>query len=105
MTAVFLVDAEKCLPSTAAWPKLWEEHEAWRKLRNAREVEDARKAAQAEKVRRSCRPCDGARHWRACSDALAESSWSVQCETLCCLVVDIGAAFDATAARLNAGHQ
>lgn len=51
MTAIFLVDAEKCLPSAAAWPKLWEEHEAWRKLRNAREAEDARKAAQAEKVR------------------------------------------------------
>ena len=51
VTAIFLVDAEKCLPSPAAWPKVWEEHEAWRKLRNAREAEDARKAAQAEKVR------------------------------------------------------
>ncbi len=53
MTAIFLVDAEKCVPSPEAWPMVWEEHEAWRKLRDAREAEEANKAAQAEKAR----PC------------------------------------------------
>ena len=51
MTAIFLVDAEKCVPSPEAWPMVWEEHEAWRKLRDAREAEEASKAAQAEKAR------------------------------------------------------
>lgn len=39
VTVVFLVDADKCLPSKQAWPQVWEKQQAWLQAKKTHEHE------------------------------------------------------------------
>lgn len=39
VTVVFLVDADKCLPSKEEWPQVWEKQQAWLQAKKTHEDE------------------------------------------------------------------